>query len=161
MLSAIYASPPGKTLTFKGGTSLSKVYRIIDRFSEDVDLTCDIRELVPDLLKGGNPIPASSSQEKKITGAVRDRLPDWIKGQVLPVIRAALTASGLQASLMIAGKENEKLVVNYPALKAGTGYASSRIQLEFGARATGEPHRIHPVAPPQIRSQQMNHRVGF
>jgi len=32
-------------LTFKGGTSLSKVYHIIDRFSEDVDLTYDIREL--------------------------------------------------------------------------------------------------------------------
>jgi hypothetical protein len=33
-------------LTFKGGTSLSKVYKIIDRFSEDIDLTYDIREVV-------------------------------------------------------------------------------------------------------------------
>jgi predicted nucleotidyltransferase component of viral defense system len=71
-LSAIYDSPLGSTLTFKGGTSLSKV---IDRFSEDIDLTYDIRELVPDLLRDGNPIPASPSQEKKITSAVRSRLP--------------------------------------------------------------------------------------
>jgi hypothetical protein len=28
-------------LTFKGGTSLSKVYRIIDRFSEDIDLSIE------------------------------------------------------------------------------------------------------------------------
>ena len=58
-LSAIYDSPLGNTLTFKGGTSLSKVYKVIDRFSEDIDLTYDIRELVSDLLRDGNPIPAS------------------------------------------------------------------------------------------------------
>lgn len=45
-LAAIYNSPLGDTLTFKGGTSLSKVYKVIDRFSEDIDLTYDIRELV-------------------------------------------------------------------------------------------------------------------
>src|SRR3989344_8436826 len=28
-------------LTFKGGTSLSKAYGLIDRFSEDIDLTLD------------------------------------------------------------------------------------------------------------------------
>jgi predicted nucleotidyltransferase component of viral defense system len=50
-LSAIYESTLASKLTFKGGTSLSKVYRIIDRFSEDVDLTYDIRELAADLLQ--------------------------------------------------------------------------------------------------------------
>ncbi len=40
-----------------------KVNRIIDRFSEDVDLTYDIRELAADLLNQGNPIPDSVSQE--------------------------------------------------------------------------------------------------
>ena len=30
-------------MAFKGGTSLSKVYRVIDRFSEDVDITLDYR----------------------------------------------------------------------------------------------------------------------
>jgi predicted nucleotidyltransferase component of viral defense system len=65
VLSAIYESDLASKLTFKGGTSLSKVYRIIDRFSEDVDLTYDIRELAADLLKQGNPIPDSASQEKR------------------------------------------------------------------------------------------------
>lgn len=145
VLSAIYGSPLAGTLTFKGGTSLSKVFRIIDRFSEDVDLTYDIRELVPDLLRDRNPIPASASQGKKITNAVRSRLPAWIETQVIPVIQGALSASGLQASLTLEGKDNEKLVVNYPAIKRGTGYSAPSIQLEFGARATGEPNQIHPV----------------
>ena len=145
-LSAIYNSPLGNTLTFKGGTSLSKVYKVIDRFSEDIDLTYDIRELVPDLLRDGNPIPASASQEKKITSAVRSRLPQWIEQTVQPVIEQALVASGLQAELSLAGKDSDKLIITYSATKKGTGYAAATIQLEFGARATGEPHQRHHVA---------------
>jgi hypothetical protein len=145
-LSAMYDSPLGDSLTFKGGTSLSKVYKVIDRFSEDIDLTYDIRELVSDLLRDGNPIPASASQEKKITSAVRSRLPQWIKQTVQPVIEQALVASGLQAELSLAGKDSDKFIITYPATKKGTGYAVATIQLEFGARATGEPHRRHQVA---------------
>jgi hypothetical protein len=146
VLSAIYGSDLAKTLTFKGGTSLSKAFGIIDRFSEDVDLTYDIRELVPDLLRDGNPIPNSASQEKKITSAVRSRLPVWIDEAVKPVIQAALDSAGLTASLTIAGKDNEKLMIDYPALKTGTGYAAASIQLEFGGRATGEPRVIHSIS---------------
>lgn len=145
-LSAIYESTLAKTLTFKGGTSLSKVYKIINRFSEDIDLTYDIRELVPDLLRDGNPIPASSTQEKKVTGAVRARLPAWIEETVKPVIENALTANGLHSELSLTGKDNDKLIIAYPAVKTGTGYAAATIQLEFGARATGEPHKTHRVA---------------
>lgn len=90
VLATIFESDLANKLTFKGGTSLSKVYRIIDRFSEDIDLTYDIRELVPDLLAQGNPIPASASQEKRISSAVPNRLPEWIKSRVKPVIESAL-----------------------------------------------------------------------
>ena len=145
-LSAMYDSPLGDSLTFKGGTSLSKVYKVIDRFSEDIDLTYDIRELVSDLLRDGNPIPASASQEKKITSAVRSRLPQWIEQTVKPVIEQAFVASGLQAELSLAGKDSDKLIITYPATKKGTGYAAATIQLEFGARATGAPHQRHHVA---------------
>ena len=145
-LSVIYESDLSSKLTFKGGTSLSKVYRIIDRFSEDVDLTYDIRELVADLLKQGNPIPDSASQEKKITSAVRHRLPDWIEASVKPVIAAALEKAGLDANLTLAGKDRDKLILSYPAVKIGTGYSAPTIQLEFGARATGEPHHVQQVA---------------
>jgi len=132
-LEAIYNSAFGNTLTFKGGTSLSKVYKIIDRFSEDIDLTYDIRALVPDLLRNGNPMPATASQEKKITSAVRDRLPGWIEQTIKPVIESALAASGLHADLSVLGKDSDKLIIAYPSSKTGTGYAAATIQLEFGA----------------------------
>jgi len=46
-LETLCASAVEPHLIFKGGTSLSKAYGIIDRFSEDVDLTYGIRTLAP------------------------------------------------------------------------------------------------------------------
>ena len=48
--------------------------------------------------------------------------------------------------MRLGGSHNDKLIIAYPALKTGTGYVSSTVQLEFGARATGEPHRVHAVS---------------
>ena len=145
-LDVIYRSPLANTLTFKGGTSLSKVYQVIDRFSEDIDLTYDIRNLVPDLLHAGDPIPVTPSQEKRISGAVRTRLPQWITETVQPLFETARKHAGLEIGLTLAGKDHDKLLVSYPPVKTGTGYAAPTIQLEFGARATGEPHQVHSIA---------------
>ena len=49
-LATLYGSALGEHLVFKGGTSLSKAYALIRRFSEDVDLTYDIRAIAPDLV---------------------------------------------------------------------------------------------------------------
>lgn len=144
-LSAIYGSSLADKLTFKGGTSLSKVYKIIDRFSEDIDLTYDIREVVPELLRDGNPIPATPSQAKKITDRVRDRLPQWIEGEVIPVLQSEIQREEINATLTLAGNEKEKLILSYEPIRLGTGYVSPSIQLEFGGRATGEPHHRHTV----------------
>jgi hypothetical protein len=146
VLSAIYESVLASKLTLIGGTSLSKVYHIIDRFSENVDLTYDIRELVSDLLKQGNPIPNTTSQEKKISNAVRHRLPDWIGTTVKPMITAALAQAGLEANLSLTGTDQDKLILIYPAIKTGTGDSAPTIQLEFDARATGEPNQVQPIS---------------
>ncbi len=143
-LSVVYQSPLGSKLTFKGGTSLSKAYKIIDRFSEDVDLTYDIRELVPDVLRNRSPIPVSASQQSKITDAVRKRLPQWINAEIKPLLETALIAQGMQAVLNLV--DHDKLILRYSPIKTGTGYCAPTIQLEFGARATGEPHHLHSVS---------------
>ena len=49
-LATLFGSDLGEHLVFKGGTSLSKAYHVIRRFSEDVDLTYDIRAIAPDLV---------------------------------------------------------------------------------------------------------------
>lgn len=145
-LGKLFESSLGTDLTFKGGTSLSKAYKIIDRFSEDIDLTYDIRKLIEDLTGKDEFLPASRSQANKWTKAVRDRLPGWITGEVQPILLKALASEKLNATLELAGAEQDKLLVHYPAVKHGTGYVAPVVTLEFGARATGAPHGIVPVA---------------
>jgi len=81
-LATLFQSEFGPHLVFKGGTALSKAYKVITRFSEDVDLTYDIRSLAPDLVgnaaDGLDPIPPSGSQQKKWSDKIRrDLLPDY------------------------------------------------------------------------------------
>lgn len=144
-LHTLFDSPLAEDLTFKGGTSLSKVYKIIDRFSEDIDLTYDIRKLIPDLLGDDGELPINRSQANKWTKAVRSRLPDWIAKEVLPVLQQALKRDHLKAQIELSGLNNGSLLLRYPALMQGTGYVAPVVTLEFGGRATGKPHQIHQV----------------
>ena len=65
-LQHLFTGPHAQHPVFKGGTSLSKAYGVIKRFSEDVDLTYDIRAIAPDLIeKADSPWPTSRRQEKK------------------------------------------------------------------------------------------------
>ncbi|NOQ32091.1 MAG: hypothetical protein GQ570_13320 [Helicobacteraceae bacterium] len=50
-----------KILMFKGGTSLSKVFNLIGRFSEDIDLILDWREVTSD-----NPLNTQPSKTKQV-----------------------------------------------------------------------------------------------
>lgn len=145
-LDALFKSTLAADLTFKGGTSLSKVYKVIDRFSEDIDLTHDIRKLIPDLVGESGELPSSRSKAAKWTAAVRHRLPEWILNTVQPVIQAALTRDALNATLAIGGDGRDKLLLTYPAHTHGTGYVAPTVALEFGGRATGEPHEVAHVA---------------
>ncbi|WP_425277438.1 nucleotidyl transferase AbiEii/AbiGii toxin family protein [Sinorhizobium meliloti] len=60
---------------FKGGTSLSKAYGGIRRFSEDIDLTYDIRALAPDLVGDNDEaLPKTRSAGRRhASGARTDR----------------------------------------------------------------------------------------
>lgn len=90
-LSTLYAAPLGEHLVFKGGTSLSKAYQVIRRFSEDVDLTYDIRAIAPDLVGDqGEGLPETRSEEKRWSSEVRRRLPPWVAETVQPLIANAL-----------------------------------------------------------------------
>lgn len=137
ILDVLFRAPFGEHLVFKGGSSLSKGYQIISRFSEDVDLTYDIRMLAPDLAGPGlDPLPPSRSQEKRWTKEIRALLPMWINKEVLPQISEALVDQGLTAMLSM---EGEKVFFEYAPLAAGSGYVRPVVMLEFGARSTGEP----------------------
>jgi hypothetical protein len=133
----VFAGPYANHLVFKGGTSLSKAYGVIRRFSEDVDLTYDIRAIARDLVGDADaPLPASASQEKKWTKAIRTRLSEWVGAEIVPRLKLDLEQHGLPAAVR---SEGDKVFIDYAPLATGTGYVVPAVMLEFGARSTGEP----------------------
>lgn len=142
-LATLYGSPLGKHLVFKGGTSLSKGYGVIQRFSEDVDLTYDIRAIAPDLVgEDSDTLPKTRSEEKRWSRAVRNRLPEWVDKEVEPILANGIAADNLPAKTRVDG---ERLFVEYDATETGSGYIAPHVMLEFGARSTGEPASLRDV----------------
>ena len=142
-IQTLLGAPIGEPLVFKGGTSLSKAYRAIGRFSEDVDLTYDIRALAPDLV-GDSPdaLPTSRSQEQRWTREVRRRLATWMHDEAVPFLENRLHAAEADGGIRV---EDGELFIRYAPLGEGTGYVRPEVRLEFGARATGEPNTPMPI----------------
>lgn len=141
ILRTLFKSRLSTDLTFKGGTSLSKVYKVIDRFSEDIDLTYDVRKLIPDLVGRDGELPPNRSQADKWTREVRHRLPNWLTRDVQPVIEAEIASERLDARVEPGSPGTDKLFLRYSPVAEGTGYVAPVVTLEFGGRSTGEPHR--------------------
>jgi hypothetical protein len=117
ILEVLFQAPFASHLVFRGGSSLSKAYQIIRRFSEDVDPTYDIRMLAPDLVGGdAEPLPPNRSQKKRRTKEIRTRLPLWINDQVVPLISRALSGQRLSARL---STEGEKVFIEYEPVAKG------------------------------------------
>ena len=143
-LGVLFDGPLAEPLTFKGGTSLSKVWRAIRRFSEDLDITYDIRAFAPDLVGGAGDeaLPPTRSQEKRWTRAIRGRLAAWVRDQARPVVEADLARCGFESRVRA---DAERLYIGYESLFEESGFVRPEVMVEFGARSTGEPHRVRPV----------------
>ena len=137
-LSALFGAPFGPDLVFKGGTSLSKAYQAIRRFSEDVDVTYDIRRFAPELVgdAGDEALPPTRSQEQRWTRAIRPRLVDWTRDEALPALAEGMTRAGWSARLHA---EGDRLKVAYDPLFTDHEFVQPEVIVEFGARSTGEP----------------------
>lgn len=154
-------------LTFKGGTSLSKAYGIIERFSEDIDLT--ISRSAPLLCEGKNPM------EDGISGKERERRIDALKenaqhfvGQIILLALSADIAAALgegsewKAVMDEEDPDGQTILFYYPKVFAygaewdnsawdqtewdDEGYIPPRIKLEFGARGETQPHETRSIS---------------
>ena len=145
ILRALFDAPFGGDLVFKGGTSLAKAWRAIRRFSEDIDITYDIRALAPDLVVGAgeDALPPTRSQERRWTRAIRERLAVWVREQALCAIEEGLGQAGLFARVRA---ENDRVHIGYAPLFDDQGLVRPEVMVEFGARSTGEPCEVRLVA---------------
>ena len=143
-LNILFEAPFGRHLVFKGGTSLTKAWGAIRRFSEDIDITYDIRGFAPDLVAGvgDEALPPTRSQERRWTRTIRPRLADWVRDRAGPLVKEELARAGFGARIRA---EAERLYIRYKPLFEVRGIVRPEVQVDFGARSTGEPHAVHTV----------------
>ncbi len=157
VLKQLFSLPdPPAGLVFKGGTSLSKVWGVIDRFSEDVDLSFNRS----DLGFGGDADPARAPSTKK-----RDRQLEqlsaacaaMIRDQFVPRLNEAFpnalgTAAGDNWRLEIDPDDEQSVLFHYPTnVPRGSGddaaYLRTVVKLELGARSEHWPSEEGEVRP--------------
>lgn len=151
-------------LLFKGGTSLSKCFGLIHRFSEDIDLgieredivrladSDETRCLVGELLPNSG---TSGKALKRAVEALRPRVLEYVSDTLFPAIESGFhEALGEEFALHRPDPEAQEptILFEYPrslsAERYGTGdYVQSVVRLELGARSDHEPVRTVPIRP--------------
>ena len=133
-LAIVFEMEIGPHLVFKGGTSLSKSWGIINRFSEDVDLAVDRSFLGFEGILGKN-------QRTKL----RKKSSSYITSNFAPALQEAFNKRGMSdvEINVIATTESDqdpKLVeIHYPAVVEYAEYIKPRVLLEVGCRSLIEP----------------------
>lgn len=142
----------GEHLTFKGGTSLSKAWRLIERFSEDIDLIVDKEALG----FGGDAAPdkAPSKKQRKVRlEALMESCRQWVQETLQPALAARITGElgpdGWKLEVDPDMADGQCLLFHYPsAFPVGSaGYVPPQVKIELGARSDDWPHVEKPIQP--------------
>lgn len=149
-------APGGPRLLFKGGTSLSKGFGLIERFSEDIDITV-FREDIGQ--------PATVEELEGLSGkkrtarldAIREACQEYIRGplreQMETLLRQALVAADqptdrTRVELDADDPDGQSLLVWYPTITANENdYIRRAVKIEAGAKSALDPHAPVSVRP--------------
>ena len=149
-LQHLFALPSfGDHMIFKGGTSLSKAYDVIHRFSEDVDLSLDRTQLG----FGGDSDPEqpdlSGGKRKSLLQELQDVAEATVAGPLLDEINTAFSAALEQPfTLTIDEGDPQTVLFGYPSLRANdNSYIQPVIRFEFGARGAQLPAEQRTIVP--------------
>ena len=144
----------GKHLTFKGGTSLSKCYNVIKRFSEDVDVSIE-----RSFLSANEPIEPDGKQSGKenqrrlarLKQACQEKIADVVIPELENKIKTALSNVGeWQIKLDPDDPDKQTVLFTYPTVvddDVSGGYVQPVVKIEFGARSDHWPVETMFVNP--------------
>jgi predicted nucleotidyltransferase component of viral defense system len=135
-LSIIFEMEIAEHLVFKGGTSLSKAWKLIKRFSEDVDLAIN-REFF------GFTGELSKNQRDKL----RKTAGAYVAEQFFGNLQAKFEEKGFNGIRfeLVEEKESDKdrtINVYYPHLIEPPGYLQARVQIEISCRSLRDPFSV-------------------
>ena len=155
LLGVLFAIPELRSqLVFKGGTSLSKVFGIIDRFSEDVDVSV-LPVFVgaePRLLDQG----VSRTRRDKAMAEMQHLCATKVEHTIMPLLEVAIqnalarpAQTGCWLSYELdAQSRSPVLLFNYPAIASGDlPYVRRSVKLELGSLTDQQPIGTHRVKP--------------
>ena len=134
VLDIVFQTSIAPHTVFKGGTSLSKAWGLIDRFSEDIDLALDRSFL-------GFIGEMNGSQVKKL----RQTSKIFISEEYFPQLQKAFQDSGLtEVTLKLretTSNDQDPLIIEvvYPGVTEPSEYLQPRIIIEIGCRSLKEP----------------------
>lgn len=123
-----------ESFTFKGGTSLSKCFGIIERFSEDIDLILDWRTLGYERLEPW--IERSNTKQDKFNKEVNERTQIFLKKDFLPELKKDFR--DLDFEFSIDTTDPQTILCKYPKVFK-SNYLSQTIRLEIGSLAAWTP----------------------
>lgn len=142
--------PGGPRLLFKGGTSLSKAFGLIPRFSEDIDITVFRGDLGQDVeveaLDG-----LTGKQRRKRLNAIREACKAYLHGPLTAQLRAIaakhIGKDRYRLDIDPEDKDNQTLLLSYPAVTEAIDYIRYAVKIEFGAKSALDPHVEASVVP--------------
>lgn len=125
-------------LMFKGGTSLSKVYHLIERFSEDIDLVLDWR-----VLGGEDPLAErSKTKQVQLNTALNEQAQQYIGGELLRLVEVALDGV---CGCRVDADDPYVIDINYPAAFPDD-YLRPEVRLEIGPLASWLPYEERRIS---------------
>lgn len=155
ILAVLFGHPEfGAQLVFKGGTSLSKVFGVIGRFSEDIDLSVS-----PAFLGIREEYVESADSRGKATARMQEletACIEQVRGRFVPELeRIARESLGERAGgkawmefQVDAATHSPVVLFHYPSNEpTGFDYLGRSVKMEFGALTDQRPVGTHPICP--------------
>lgn len=137
-------------LLFKGGTSLSKAFGLIPRFSEDIDITV-FREDLGQEVDIAALEALSGKQRRSRLDAIRAACQDYLNGPFAEQIAARAQTTGderLRLERDPADPDGQTFLLWYPTRQAREdAYIRSAVKIEAGAKSALDPHVAASVMP--------------
>lgn len=152
-LDALFNGLPagGPRLLFKGGTSLSKAFGLISRFSEDIDITV-FRDDLGQSVEAADLDGLSGKMRRARLDAIRNACQSYIAGplttQFTDIAAATIPGGRFRLEADPDDKDGQTLLFWYPAVTAAEGdYIRAAVKIEAGAKSALDPHIAATVTP--------------
>lgn len=144
VLHALFNSPYAKHLVFKGGTSLSKAWHLIERFSEDIDI-----EINREYLGFGGALSKNQISDRLRRAScsfVRNELSQALEKKMLEMGIPAKSFTITTTQSPVSTTDPETIYIAYESVFTDTAeYVKNVVLVEAGSRSMFTPNEIIPV----------------